>query len=165
MSENLIFSNIDSRKFIFSICYRLLRVSVSLLYCVYTFYVNSRVNRDREINPIGNLILPFSKARFLLPAVELTRYDTLVETVYSSLDEGALGCTCGAATRLDFEEAAACCSDFLLLGSDEASGSLMGSLVDSGVGSGSADDSGDGSGSAEGSEVGSGSLAGSAALS
>lgn len=86
----------------------------------------------------------------------LTRYETLVETVYSSFDEGILG-VWSAATRFDFEEPDARGSrdfaDGSLRGSDE--GSLFGSL----------DGSDDGSlfGSLEGSLAGSllGSLAGS----
>lgn len=140
--------------------------------CLYVcFCVNSRVKR--EINSIGNLILPFSTARFLLPATELTRYDTLVETVYSSLDEGVFGW--GDATRFDFDDAAVSCSDFLLLGSltlsgsgsAELSGEDVGSALLEGSGSGSADVSGDGVGSAllfgSGSAEASGSLDGSAA--
>jgi hypothetical protein len=137
------------------------------------FCVNSRVKK--EINSIGNLILPFSAARFLLPATELTRYDTLVETVYSSFDDGILGCVpdCGAATRLDFDDAAVCCSDFLLTGSEDGSleGSEEGSLDGSEECSLDGSDDGSEDGSLDGSEVGSlagsdvGSLAGSAALS
>lgn len=125
--------------------------------------VNSRVRRG--INSIGNLILPFSTARFLLPATELTRYETLVETVYSSLDEGAF--CWGDATRFDFDDAAVSCSDFLLLGSLTLSGSGSAELSGDDVGSaillGSADTSGAAVGSLEGSLD--GSLEGSAAAS
>lgn len=114
-------------------------------------------------------ILPFWAARFRLPVTVLTRYETLVETVYSSLDEGMLG-VCGAATRFDFEDPSARGSrDFAegsLLGSGSLFGSDDGSLFGSELGSGSLLGSDEGSGlagSLDGSLVGSGSLDGSGA--
>jgi hypothetical protein len=118
--------------------------------------------REKELIQLEMKFLPFSAARFLRPVTELTRYETLVETVYSSLDDGIFGNAAevcdGAATRFDFEEPRASGSAFLLLlGSEVGSGLLLGSgsltldgsgsLAGSGLldGSGSLEDSGSGS--------------------
>lgn len=86
----------------------------------------------------------------------LTRYETLVDTVYSSFEFGIFG-VCGAATRLDFDEPKARGS------SDFEEGSDLGSATDFGSGSdlGSLDGSGSDLGSLEGSGSDFGSLEGS----
>lgn len=111
--------------------------------------------------------LPFSTARFRLPVTVLTRYETLVETVYSSFESGIFDeSDFGEATRFDFVDPEARGSIDLgsLLGSLE--GSLFGSEAGSAL-AGSLLGSEDGSlaGSDFGSLAGSdfGSLAGSAA--
>jgi hypothetical protein len=100
--------------------------------------------------------LLFCASRFLLPVAVLTRYDTLVETVYSSFESAILG-FCGAATRFDFDDPKASgSSDFdLAFGSLDGSGSDLGSLEGSGSDLGSLDGSGSDLGSLDGSDLGS----------
>lgn len=118
------------------------------------------------------MVLPFCASRFLLPVTELTRYETLVETVYSSFESRIFGVcgVCGAATRFDFDDPKASGSmDFPFL-TCAVFGSLAGSLDGSEIvfgsplGSGSLDGSFDGSGSLEGSGLLDGSFVGSGSL-
>lgn len=113
--------------------------------------------------------LPFSTARFRLPVTVLTRYETLVETVYSSFEDGIFDeRDLGEATRFDFEDPDARGSiDFgslwgslegSLFGSEAgsaAAGSDLGSLAGSDFGSLAGSDFGSLAGSLDGSLLGS----------